>query len=93
MAGRRRGHGEEGRRVLPDRAPAARSRAAIVSNAGEHPRPRSSVSFADRNSIGDLPVDRRPLRVMPKATHSASPPQVFQQLLLQGSTRLNELTR
>jgi hypothetical protein len=30
---------------------------------------------------------------MPKATHSASPPQVFQQLLLQGSTRLNELTR
>jgi hypothetical protein len=47
-------------------------------------------AFADRHGTDDLPVDLGLLRVMPRPTHGAGAPQVLEEFLLQGTTRLDE---
>jgi hypothetical protein len=47
-------------------------------------------SLADRHGANDLPVGVGLLRVVPRPTHAARASQMLQQLLLQGTTRLNE---
>ena len=46
--------------------------------------------LADRDGAHDLAVGTSLLRVMPRPTHAARPPQMLQQFFLQSATRLNE---
>jgi len=47
-------------------------------------------AFADRHGADDPPVNVSLLRVMARPTHPARAPQVLEELLLQGATRLDE---